>query len=150
MMGMPFGYPAHALRITRTVGFASMAAEDRTNSSPVQSENAPPTLGHYPVPLSPPPPLLSKNVELSRALTASSKSSLLSLSRNDVLFEDEWLIAVNKPCGIYCESVLSSVRTLMSSDQGSVIPGIGVWFDLRNFSSCSLSYEEVLFKNNFG
>ncbi|KAK6159822.1 hypothetical protein DH2020_003203 [Rehmannia glutinosa] len=56
-----------------------------------------------------------KNAELNRALTASSKSSLFSLSRNDVIFEDEWLIAVNKPQGIYCESILSSVQTLFSN-----------------------------------
>ncbi|EPS60582.1 hypothetical protein M569_14220, partial [Genlisea aurea] len=73
------------------------------------------TLGNYPAPLSPPPPPISKDVELSRALTASSSSALFSLSENDVLFEDEWLIAVNKPPGIYCESILSSVRTFLNS-----------------------------------
>lgn len=116
---MPLIYPAHALlRISKPVRFSSMAAEGHTNSSQLQpEENSLQTLAHYPVPLSPPPPLLSKNVELNRALTASSKSSLFSLSRNDVLFEDEWLIAVNKPQGIYCETILSSVVTLLSNDQ---------------------------------
>ncbi|KAH6794170.1 Pseudouridine synthase family protein [Perilla frutescens var. hirtella] len=111
---MPLGYPVHALlRISKPIRLSSMAAEAPTNSSQLLPE----TLAHYPVPLSPPPPLLSKNVELNRALTASSKSSLFSLSRNDVLFEDEWLIAVNKPQGIYCEAILSSARSLLSIDQ---------------------------------
>ncbi|KAG6408600.1 hypothetical protein SASPL_131618 [Salvia splendens] len=118
MTRIPLVYPAHPLlQITRPLRLSSMAAEAHANSSQLQPENAPQTLADYPVPLSPPPPLLSKNVELNRALTASSKSSIFSLSRNDVLFEDEWLIAVNKPQGIYCESILSSVRKLLSPDQ---------------------------------
>ncbi|KAI3445313.1 hypothetical protein Pfo_001978 [Paulownia fortunei] len=98
-----------------------MAAEAHMNSPQTQLENAPQALENYPVPLSPPPPLISKNVELNRALTASSKSSLFSLSRKDVLFEDEWLIAVNKPQGIYCESILSSVHSLLITDQGEQV-----------------------------
>ncbi|XP_051114087.1 RNA pseudouridine synthase 1 [Andrographis paniculata] len=100
--------------------FSSMAAEAHgsRNSSEIQSEDVRRSLANYPVPLSPPPPLISKDVELNRALTASSKSALFSLSREDVLFEDEWLIAVNKPQGIYCESVLSAVRNLLDADRG--------------------------------
>lgn len=111
------------LRISKPLEFLSMAlaAEAHMNSSQSQSENAPQTIDNYPVPLSPPPPLISKNVELNRALTASSKSSLFSLSRKDVLFEDEWLIAVNKPQGIYCESILSSVHGLLNTEQGLLI-----------------------------
>ncbi|KAL0335445.1 UNVERIFIED_CONTAM: RNA pseudouridine synthase 1 [Sesamum radiatum] len=107
-------------RISKPVEFLSMAAEAHMKS-PTQLENTPQTLQNYPVPLSPPPPLVSKNLELSRALTASSKSALFSLSREDVLFEDEWLIAVNKPPGIYCESILSSVHNLLSADQGEQV-----------------------------
>lgn len=78
------------------------------------SQNALRTPQNYPVPLSPPPPPVSKDVELSRAMSASSKSSLFSISRNDFVFEDEWLVAVNKPQGIYCESVFESVRKVLS------------------------------------
>lgn len=46
-------------------------------------------------------------------MAASSKSSLFALSANDVIYEDEWLIAVNKPQGIYCESVLAAVPRLL-------------------------------------
>ncbi|KMT13832.1 hypothetical protein BVRB_4g076770 [Beta vulgaris subsp. vulgaris] len=67
----------------------------------------------YPTPLSPPFPLYSKQIELNRAMAASSRSSLFSLSRNDVIFEDQWLLVVNKPSGIYCESVLSSAPHLL-------------------------------------
>lgn len=69
---------------------------------------------NYPVPLSPPLPSLSKNIELSRALIASSKSALFSLSRTHVLYEDQWLIAINKPQGVYCENVLSAVPGLLN------------------------------------
>ncbi|KAL8527863.1 hypothetical protein ACS0TY_005618 [Phlomoides rotata] len=98
-----------------------MAAEAQMNSSQIPSDNTVHNLDNYPVPLSSPPPLISKNLELNRALTASSKSSLFSLSRNDVLFEDEWLIAVNKPQGIYCESILSSAHNLLNSDRGEQV-----------------------------
>ncbi|KAL0384766.1 UNVERIFIED_CONTAM: RNA pseudouridine synthase 1 [Sesamum radiatum] len=108
-------------RISKPVEFSSIAAVAHMKSPETQLENTPETLQNYPVPLSPPPPLISKNLELSRALTASSKSALFSLSREDVLFEDEWLIAVNKPQGIYCESVLSSVRNLLNADQGEQV-----------------------------
>ncbi|XP_010259314.1 PREDICTED: RNA pseudouridine synthase 1 [Nelumbo nucifera] len=74
---------------------------------------------NYPIPLSPPLPAISKQMELARAMSASSKSSLFSLSLSDVLFEDEWLIVVNKPQGIYCESVLASVPRLWSNSTDS-------------------------------
>ncbi|XP_017977550.1 PREDICTED: RNA pseudouridine synthase 1 [Theobroma cacao] len=69
---------------------------------------------NYPTPLSPPLPSISKDIELARAMTASSKSSLFELSRSDILYEDEWLIAVNKPQGIYCDSVLASIPRFLS------------------------------------
>ncbi|KAF5803302.1 putative 23S rRNA pseudouridine(955/2504/2580) synthase [Helianthus annuus] len=72
------------------------------------------SMDNYPVPLSPPLPLISKDIELNRAMSASSKSSLFSLSRSDVLHEDEWLIALNKPQGVYCETILSSVQSLVN------------------------------------
>lgn len=107
------------LRISKPLKFLSMAAESHANAdADAQLENAAQILANYPVPLTPPPPLISKNLELNRALTASSHSSLFSLSRKDVLFEDEWLIAVNKPHGIYCESILSSIQTFLNSDKG--------------------------------
>ncbi|PON48232.1 Pseudouridine synthase [Parasponia andersonii] len=85
------------------------------------SQNAFQTPQNYPVPLSPPLPSMSKDIELSRAISASSKSSLHSISRRDFVYEDEWLIAVNKPQGVYCESVFDSVRKFLSD---SAEPGI--------------------------
>ncbi|KAM7273732.1 hypothetical protein ACFE04_028396 [Oxalis oulophora] len=67
----------------------------------------------YPSPLSPPLAGISKEIEVSRAMSASSKSSLYKLTRADVVYEDEWLIAVNKPQGVYCETVLASAPTLL-------------------------------------
>ncbi|XP_022867355.1 RNA pseudouridine synthase 1 [Olea europaea var. sylvestris] len=93
-----------------------MAAPTPMDSLENQLQSGPKALQNYPVPLSPPLPSISKNIELNRALSASSKSSIFSLNRNDVLFEDEWLIAINKPQGIYCESILSAVPTLLKND----------------------------------
>ncbi|KAJ6694460.1 hypothetical protein OIU85_005172 [Salix viminalis] len=52
-------------------------------------------------------------MELARAMSASSKSSLFALSKSDVIYQDQWLIAVNKPQGVYCESVLNSVPQVL-------------------------------------
>lgn len=77
------------------------------------SQNTLQILHNYPVPLSPPLPSISKQIELGRAMSASSKSSLFALSRSDVVYEDDWLVAVNKPQGVYCESVLASVPNVI-------------------------------------
>ncbi|KAH9755505.1 RNA pseudouridine synthase 1 [Citrus sinensis] len=87
-----------------------------SNPTEPTSQNAPQTQQNYPTPLSPPLPAISKDIELTRAMSASSKSSLYKLSRSDVLYEDEWLVAVNKPQGVYCESVLASVPCLLAGD----------------------------------
>ncbi|XP_050225129.1 RNA pseudouridine synthase 1 isoform X2 [Mercurialis annua] len=93
---------------------------DQTNST---HQNDPLTLQNYPTPLSPPLPSISKNIELARALSASSRSSLFSLSRSDVLYEDQWLIAVNKPQGVYCETMLESVPSVLEfSDLNDASP----------------------------
>ncbi|KAK5813600.1 RNA pseudouridine synthase 1 [Gossypium arboreum] len=77
------------------------------------------SLQNYPTPLSPPLPSISKDIELARAMSASSKSSLFGLSRSDILYEDEWLIAVNKPQGIYCDTILASVPRFLSDSAPS-------------------------------
>ncbi|KAI4358082.1 hypothetical protein L6164_001985 [Bauhinia variegata] len=88
---------------------------ERRSSSQIASI----TLLNYPVPLSPPLPPVSKQIELSRAMSAASKSSLFTLSRGDVVYEDEWLIAVNKPQGVYCENVLSSAPSALAQSSQS-------------------------------
>ncbi|PSS00214.1 RNA pseudouridine synthase [Actinidia chinensis var. chinensis] len=103
--------------------FASMADQTLSNPQKTQSTDDLKSSINYPVPLSPPLPAMSKQIELSRAMTASSKSSLVSLSRSDVIFEDEWLIAFNKPQGVYCESVLASIPTLLTHSNDSDEPG---------------------------
>ncbi|KAI3860711.1 hypothetical protein MKX03_014747 [Papaver bracteatum] len=80
---------------------------------PIMSEEA--HLSDYPKPLSPQLPAISKEIELNRALSATSKSTSFSLTPKDVIFEDEWMVIVNKPPGIYCETVLSSVPQLLNN-----------------------------------
>ena len=101
--------------ILKKFGFLSMADQTHFNSPKTHLENDHKNAIIYPVPLSPPLPLISKEIELSRAMTAASKSSLFSLSRTHVLFEDDWLLAVCKPRGVYCEAVLASVPSLLSA-----------------------------------
>ncbi|KAF8401342.1 hypothetical protein HHK36_012276 [Tetracentron sinense] len=96
-----------------------MADNIHFDSAKIDDPNGPknPT---YPTPLSPPLPAISKQIELNRAMSASSKSSLFSLSPSDIVFEDEWLIVVNKPQGIYCESVLSAIPRLLEDSTNSM------------------------------
>ncbi|XP_065854324.1 RNA pseudouridine synthase 1 [Euphorbia lathyris] len=87
------------------------SASDPTNPT---STNESLIAQNYPVPLSPPLPSFSKEIELARAMSAASRSTLFTLSRSDILYEDQWLIALNKPQGIYCETVLESVPSLLT------------------------------------
>ncbi|WKA02691.1 hypothetical protein VitviT2T_020849 [Vitis vinifera] len=82
------------------------------------SKDAPQILTNYPKPISPPLPAISKHIEQSRAMSASSRSSLFSLCRSDILFEDQWLMAVNKPQGVYCETILLSVSRMLDDSDG--------------------------------
>lgn len=84
-----------------------------SNKAMEARQNLPITNLDYPKPVSAPPPPISKDIELKRAIEASSKSSLFSLTRDHILYEDEWLMAVNKPKGVYCEYVLSSAPKII-------------------------------------
>lgn len=120
--------PKTGLSLNSTIAMADL-------DQPTSSSRIDPISPHnYPVPLSPQLPAISKQIELSRAMSAASKSSLFALSRTDILYEDEWLIAVNKPQGIYCESVLSSVTPALaqSSHSDGVTEGLSQFFFLRN------------------
>ncbi|KAJ8753454.1 hypothetical protein K2173_019853 [Erythroxylum novogranatense] len=88
---------------------SSMSSQNEP--SDVTSQSTPLELQKYPTPLSPPLPTISKEIELARAMAASSRSSLFSFSMSDILYEDQWLIVVNKPQGIYCETMLEKILT---------------------------------------
>ncbi|GLT77784.1 hypothetical protein SLA2020_493420 [Shorea laevis] len=83
--------------------FTTATMSNQADPTKPTSENTLQTPRNYPVPLSPTLPPISKNIELTRAMTASSKSGLFTLLPTHVLYHDEWLIAVNKPQGVYCE-----------------------------------------------
>ncbi|XP_047327551.1 RNA pseudouridine synthase 1 [Impatiens glandulifera] len=108
-------YPPR-FRFCRMERIEAMGDQIPSNSQEILSEDA---LKNYPKPLSPPLPALSQPIELSRAMSASSRSSLFSFSRSDIIFEDQWLMAVNKPAGVYCENVLSSIATLFTNSTQS-------------------------------
>ncbi|KAJ7977867.1 RNA pseudouridine synthase [Quillaja saponaria] len=118
--GPAFKFPKTFLAFCSTTAMSVQAEPIPT------SQISPETFQDYPVPLSPPLPPISKQIELSRAMTASSKSSIFSLSRSDFLYEDPWLIAVNKPQGVYCESVLSSIPRALGQSADSVEVGTQV------------------------
>ncbi|PKA47687.1 RNA pseudouridine synthase 1 [Apostasia shenzhenica] len=77
------------------------------------------TGGGFPTPLSPPYPTLSKEVELRRAMSAAARSGAYVIAANDIVFEDEWLVVANKPSGIYCDALISSLSS--SSSRNSTI-----------------------------
>lgn len=75
----------------------------------------------YPVPLSPFAGELSKEVELQRALVAEAAMKAgPAIGRENILFEDDWLMIVNKPRGLYCEHVFVTVPSLCSSSGSSL------------------------------
>lgn len=85
---------------------SSMVAQEVENGQEVD----------YPVPMSPFAGELSKDVELQRALVAEAAMiSGPAIGRENVLFEDDWLMIVNKPRGLYCEHVFATVPALSSS-----------------------------------
>ncbi|KAG5232322.1 RNA uridine synthase [Salix suchowensis] len=122
---MPFSSPLNPtlffpskpfFKLAKTLAFSTLQRTTMSasqNSMNPTSQNTPINLQNYPVPLSPPLNPLSKEMELARAMSASSKSSLFALSKSDVIYQDQWLIAVNKPQGVYCESVLNSVPQVL-------------------------------------
>jgi len=81
------------------------------SSPPHLSENTPTILSNYPIPLSPQLPAISKQIELNRATIATSNSELFSLAQTHIIYEDEYLLAVDKPQGIYCDNVLTSLQS---------------------------------------
>lgn len=104
--GKSLSNPAAAALHRCNIASVSMSEQQIISSDPSD------VLINYPVPLSPPLPAISKAIEQARAISASARSSSFSRERHLVIFEDEWLIAVNKPHGIYCESVLASAAQL--------------------------------------
>ncbi|KAF8776580.1 hypothetical protein HU200_003299 [Digitaria exilis] len=78
--------------------------------------------GEYPSPVSPPYPAASKNVELRRAMTASARSAVFTSA--DVVFEDEWLAVVDKPAGVYCDSLLSAIPRPAASGDSATKPNL--------------------------
>uniref|UniRef100_A0A0D9Y0C4 Pseudouridine synthase RsuA/RluA-like domain-containing protein n=1 Tax=Leersia perrieri TaxID=77586 RepID=A0A0D9Y0C4_9ORYZ len=87
----------------RRLAAAATATAAGADQAPAMSA----ATGEYPVPVSPPYPAASKDVELRRAMTASSRSAAYSSAA--VVFEDEWLAVVDKPAGVYCDALLSAL-----------------------------------------
>ncbi|KAL2644851.1 hypothetical protein R1flu_012438 [Riccia fluitans] len=70
----------------------------------------------YPVPLTPFSGETEKAIEYDRAMVAeSAMKSGPAIGRSDILFEDEWLMVINKPCGIYSEHVLATIPSLLQT-----------------------------------
>ncbi|KAL5710011.1 endopeptidase La [Ranunculus cassubicifolius] len=85
-----------------------------SNLPAMSNENAEISNSNYPIPLSPPLPAISKQIELSRAMSSSSTSSQFTLSSTHIIFQDDYFIIVNKPQGIYCENLLSSIPQFLN------------------------------------
>jgi 23S rRNA-/tRNA-specific pseudouridylate synthase len=86
-----------------------MAAAHTAPAPPIGSSESHAIKRDFPVPLTPPYPALSKEVELRRAMSASARSA--AASQFGVLFEDEWISVLNKPPGLYCDAILSSLSS---------------------------------------
>ncbi|KAM0948469.1 hypothetical protein DsansV1_C06g0059711 [Dioscorea sansibarensis] len=73
----------------------------------------------FPTPMTPPYPAISKEVELRRAMTAAARSGAYEIGAGDVVFEDESMVVVNKPSGIYCETLLKALSGLTPPPLGN-------------------------------
>lgn len=85
-------------------------------------EQSDPELSHLdlPVPLTPFSSDYSRTVELERALVAeAAMKTTEAVGREDMVFEDEWLLVFNKPSGIYSEHVLATVKTMLGYHNSS-------------------------------
>lgn len=73
----------------------------------------------FPVPVTPSPPLSAHPIEVERARIAEEAARRSpAVTQPSILYEDEWIIAVNKPAGRYCEDVLAGVVELLAGCGG--------------------------------
>eukprot|EP00249_Psilotum_nudum_P004513 c18027_g1_i1 orf=154-1137(-) len=82
------------------------------------------TQREWPVPISPISGEDAKKIEFDRAMVAeaSMRSSVPAFGKEDVLFEDEWLLVINKPSGVYSGHVLASVSQILDATDDSQKP----------------------------
>ncbi|GAQ78573.1 hypothetical protein KFL_000150270 [Klebsormidium nitens] len=94
----------------------------------------------FPTPVTPPPPLSAHSIEVERARIAEEAARHSpAVTQSSILYEDEWIVAVNKPAGRYCEDVLAGVVGLLAglgglshqsgSDSGKAVVEAGVRCD---------------------
>jgi 23S rRNA-/tRNA-specific pseudouridylate synthase len=55
----------------------------------------------WPVPVNPPPTTEAHDIEALRAV--QTKEAEVNAVATEILFQDDWLFAVDKPVGRYCE-----------------------------------------------
>ncbi|XP_057812817.2 RNA pseudouridine synthase 1 isoform X2 [Cryptomeria japonica] len=92
-------------------GSMGESSQNQTDRNPQLS-----TETDFPKPITAPPPKHSKQIEFDRAMCAEAAVKAgPALTKNEIIYEDDWLIAVNKPSGVYCEHVLSSIPDLLVS-----------------------------------
>jgi hypothetical protein len=94
------------------------SCESGMEEFPVHQKNP-----EFPIPLSPFGGESAKQIEYARAMVAEAAMKAgPAISRQDVLFEDEWLLVVNKPRGLYSEHVFESVLSnLIPSGSSSLL-----------------------------
>jgi hypothetical protein len=117
------------------------SCESGMEEFPVHQKNP-----EFPIPLSPFGGESSKQIEYARAMVAEAAMKAgPAISRQDVLFEDEWLLVVNKPRGLYSEHVFESVLSnLIPSGSSSLLLLLllfSVLFLNMSLNLCSLQYE---------
>ncbi|GJP40129.1 hypothetical protein CLOM_g24414 [Closterium sp. NIES-68] len=125
------GESASASRLVATAAASDLAsknAEDRSESSHAMtggtrtavsiSAAAPSSTlpSSFPTPVTPLPPPESSSVETRRAQAAEAAATAgLFIDPDSILLEDDWLIAVQKPPGVYSEHILSAVGAMLAT-----------------------------------
>jgi hypothetical protein len=116
------------------------SCESGMEEFPVHQKNP-----EFPIPLSPFGGESAKQIEYARAMVAEAAMKAgPAISRQDVLFEDEWLLVVNKPRGLYSEHVFESVLSNLIPSGSSCLLLLllfSVLFLNMSLNLCSLQYE---------
>ncbi|KAI5076644.1 hypothetical protein GOP47_0008709 [Adiantum capillus-veneris] len=96
----------------------SLPAETHISHSASDAAGDALTSHEWPLPLSPLSGEHAKAVELERALRAEAvMASQPAFAASDIIYQDQWLIVINKPSGVYSGHVLSTVSSMFSSQE---------------------------------
>ncbi|MCO5604961.1 hypothetical protein L7F22_059136 [Adiantum nelumboides] len=108
----------HSLSAQTPIPDSLLAETHISVSDAVDDDRDTQTSHAWPLPLSPLSGEQAKAVELERALRAEAlMASQPTFAASDIIYQDQWLIVINKPSGVYSGHILSTVTSMISSQE---------------------------------